>query len=166
MEDKRKDVSYYISFILGLILLVFLCVLTSCSTIKEVPINTVEKVVVKDTTIFIKDTVTVEVPREVVKEIVPADTTSILRTSVALSEARIHNGSLHHKLTQKGVIKTKIDTVFKVQYVDKIIEKEVPVTVEVEKKHIPNWCWYSLIFNIVILLITCFKIYLKFIFYI
>ena len=162
MEDKRKDVSYFISFILGLILLVFLCLLTSCGSIREVPINTVEKVVVKDTTIFIKDTIRVQVEKEVVKEIVPQDTTSILRTSVALSEARIHNGSLHHKLTQKGVIKTKIDTVFKVQYVDKIIEKEVPVTVEVEKKHIPNFFWYSLIFNVVILLITFFKIYLKF----
>ena len=122
----------YITFLLPWILAIGLMV--GCSSIKQIPVNTVEKVVYKDTTIFVKDTIRVEVEREVVKEIVPQDTSSILRTSVAVSEARIHNGSLHHRLEQKGTVLAQIDTVIKVQYVDRIIEKEVPVEVEIEKK--------------------------------
>lgn len=150
----------YITFLLPWILAIGLMV--GCSSIKEIPINTIEKVVYKDTTIFVRDTIKIEIPKEVVKEIVPQDTTSILRTSVALSEAKIYNGSLYHRLEQKGAIKSQIDTVITVQYVDRIIEKEVPVEVQIEKKYIPQWCWYCLMFNIIVLLIVIFKIYLRF----
>lgn len=159
MEDK----TYFISFILGLILLVFLCLLTGCSTVKYVPVQGEKIVEYRDTTVYVKDTVTVEVPREVVKEIVSKDTVSILRTSVALSTAKIEKGMLHHQMEQKGVIKTKIDTVIKVQYVNQYIDKEIPVEVQVEKKYIPQWCWISLILNIIIGVWFAAKFYFRFI---
>lgn len=140
-----------------------LCSLSySCSVVKEIPVQTIEKVVYKDSLIYIKDTVEVPVPYEVVREILPKDTTSILRTSVAMSEAKIDKGFLHHKLEQNGTVKTRIDTFYVTKTVEKIKEVEVPVEVIKEVKHIPNWCWYSLIANIVVILFIIFKIYLKF----
>ena len=47
-----------------------------CSTVKYVPIQTEERVEVRDSLIYIRDTVTVEIPKEIVKEIVPSDTIS------------------------------------------------------------------------------------------
>lgn len=163
MMKEDNILTYILQFVFALIMVVVICIsFVGCGSIKEVPVQTVEKIVYRDTTIHIKDTVKIEVPKEVVKETVPQDTTSILSTSVALSEAKVEKGMLHHKLSQIGQVKAQIDTVVTVQYVDKIIEKEVPIKVEVEKKHIPNWAWISLIINVVILLLISFKIYLKF----
>lgn len=160
----KDDKSYYCSFFLGLFVLVILCLLTvSCSTVKYVPIQGEQIIEYKDTTIYIRDTVTIPVPIQVVKEIVPQDTISILRTSVALSTAEIYKGMLHHKLEQKGVIKTQIDTIVKVQYVDKYIKEEIPVEVIKEVKHIPNWCRYSLIANIILGVWFAAKFYFRFI---
>lgn len=160
---ENNVIIYVLQFIFAMIMITVICFsFVGCGSIKEVPVHTVEKVVYKDTTIHIKDTVKIEVPKEVVRNVVPQDTTSILRTSVALSTAKIEKGMLHHKLSQIGQVKAQIDTVVTVQYVDRIMEKEVPIKVEVEKKHIPNWAWISLIINIVIFLLFLFKIYLKF----
>lgn len=143
-----------------LLLLIFGLVL-GCGSIKEIPVINTEKIVYRDTTIYIRDSVFIEVPKEVIKEIVPEDTTSILRTSVALSEAKIEKGMLHHRLEQKGQVKAQIDTVVTVQYVDRIIEKEVPIEVEVIKYKRDTIFWFSIIFNVIVLLLTAFKIYLK-----
>ena len=144
-----------------LFLLVFGLII-GCSTTKQIPVQTVEKVVVKDTTIYIKDTVKIEIPTEVVKEVVPTDTVSVLKTSVAESEAKIHKGMLYHSLKQTGKVKAKVDTFVKVEYKDRYIHKEIPIEIKVEKKVIPNWAWWSLIANIVILLLIAFRIYLRF----
>lgn len=143
------------------LLLLMFGMVVGCGTVKEVPIQTIEKVVIKDTTIYLKDTVTVEIPKEVIKEIVPQDTVSVLRTSLAESEAKIQQGMLHHSLKQTGKVKVKVDTVVRVQYVDRFINKEVPVEVVKEVKYIPDLYWYSLIFNVIVLCYIAFKIYLK-----
>lgn len=143
-----------------LLLLLFGLVL-GCGSIKEIPVINTEKIVYRDSTIYIRDSVFIEVPKEVIKEIVPEDTTSILRTSVALSEAKIEKGMLHHRLEQKGQVKAQIDTVVTVQYVDRIIEKEIPIEVEVVKYKRDTIFWFSIIFNVIVLLLTAFKIYLK-----
>lgn len=142
--------------------LLLLCLFCGCSVVREIPVQTIEKVVYKDSLIYIKEVVEVPVPYEVVREILPKDTTSILRTSVAMSEAKIDKGMLHHRLEQNGVVKTRIDTFYVTKTVEKIKEVEVPVEVIKEVKHIPNWCWYSLIINILVILFIIFKIYLKF----
>ena len=162
MEEKEKTVLYVVQSIFGLLILtVTLLCLIGCSSYKEIPVNTVEKIVYKDTTIVVRDSIYIEVPKEVIKEIVPKDTTSILRTSVALSEAKIDKGMLYHSLEQKGGFKAQIDTVVTVKYVDRFIEKEVPVQVEVIKYRYNTVFWISILLNLVIILIIAFKIYLK-----
>lgn len=144
------------------IALLLLLVLSGCSSVKQVAVETDTKVIVRDSIIHVRDTVRIEVPKEVVKEVIPQIDTSYLKTSLAESIAYIDTleRKLHHTLTQKGEIKIKYDTIVKVQYVDKIITKEVPVEVVKEVKHIPNWVSYSLLVNIAFILLFGVKLYL------
>lgn len=135
--------------------------ISGCSTVKYVPMQTETKVVVRDSIIHIVDTVTVEVPKEVIKEIVPQDTVSVLKTSLAKSEAKIEKGQLHHSLEQSGTVKTRIDTCYITKIEEKIVYQDRPVEVVKEVKHIPTFFWWSLIFNIVVVLLIAVKIYLK-----
>lgn len=149
-------------FIFGLILLVMILFsFIGCSSLKEIPVATVEKVVVRDSIVYVTDTVTVQVPYEVVKEVLPTDTTSILSTKLATSTAKVDKGTLTHTLEQKGSIPVQIDTHFITQI--KEVEKyvEVPVEVEVVKYKRDSVFWFSIIFNIIVILLFCFKIYLR-----
>lgn len=144
-----------------IMLLPIVVLLCGCAPIKEIPVQTIEKEIIKDSLIYITDSVLVEVPVEKIVQVLPADTTSKISTSLAVSEAKIEQGKLHHSLQQKGQIKAQIDTVIQVQYVDRIVEREIPITVEVEKPYIPNWCWYLLFLDILLILSFVIKIYLK-----
>ena len=138
-----------------------------CASVKQVPVQSIDRdsVVVKE---IIRDTVIVTelvpqfVDRVVEIPVIPQDTLSEISTSYAVSTAGITNNQLHHTIRNKENIPIKIE------YKDKIITKteykevEVPVEVIVEKKYIPNWCWWSLIGNIVVALLIGFKIYMKF----
>jgi uncharacterized protein YcfL len=138
-----------------------------CASVKQVPVQTIERdsLVVKE---IIRDTVIVTelvpqfVDRVVEIPVIPQDTLSEISTSYAVSTAGITNNQLHHTIRNKENIPIKIE------YKDKIITKteykevEVPVEVVVEKKYIPNWCWWSLIVNVIMALLTGFKIYMKF----
>ena len=137
-----------------------------CASVKQIPVQSIERdsVVVKE---IIRDTVIVTelvpqfVDRVVEIPVIPQDTLSEISTSYAVSTAGITNNQLHHTIRNKENIPIKIE------YKDKIITKteykevEVPVEVIVEKKYIPNWCWWSLIGNIVVALLIGFKIYMK-----
>ena len=129
------------------LLLFILLLLTSCSTIKYIPVKETEYVTVTETLV---DTVIKWAPpiENVDKE--TKDTTSTVETSLAKSTATVSNGTLHHTIeNKKDSIKTKI------VYKDKIIKqteyREVPVEVEVVKKVVPGWVYYSLGLNILIL---------------
>lgn len=117
--------------------LVFILVtlFTSCSTLKEVPVEYIEKIEIRDSLVYIRDTVDVPVPYEVVKEVLPDVDTSYLETSVASSVAYLDTTKrqIHHELAQKGHLQAILDTIIVVEYVDKVIEKEVPVEVEIIK---------------------------------
>ena len=163
-ERNEQNIAINIvQFIFGLILLVMILFsFVGCGTIKEIPVQTIEKIEYRDSLIFIRDSIFVEIPIEKIVQVLPTDTTSQISTSLAYSEAKVEKGILTHTLEQKGQIKAKIDTVVKVQYVDRIVEKEVPIEVVKEVKYIPDFFWYSIIFNIIVLLYLVFKIYLKF----
>lgn len=135
--------------------------LVGCGTSQYVPIEYIEKIEYRDSLVYIKDTLTIEIPVEKIVQMVPQDTTSQIATSLAFSEAKVEKGILTHTLEQKGQIKAQIDTVFKVEYIDRIVEREIPVEVVKEVKHIPNWCWWSLIINVIGLCFLILKIYLK-----
>lgn len=145
-----------------LFLLILLLVSVSCSTTKSIPVQTIEKIEYRDSIVYVNDTITIEVPKEKVVYVRPADTLSQISTSLAFSEAKVEKGVLTHTLEQKGQIKTKIDTFFMVKYIDRIVEKEVPVEVEVEKPYIPTFFWIVTIYAAIITLLIAFKAYFKF----
>ena len=64
IEAKFGALMFHIGAIIAALLI--LLGLSGCSTVKYVPIQTEEKVIVKDSLIYVRDTVTVEVPKEVV----------------------------------------------------------------------------------------------------
>lgn len=134
--------------------------LSGCGAVKNIPVQTIEKIEYRDSVVFITDSILVEIPTYIEKTIVPQDTISRIRGKISESTAFVSKGKLHHSLEEKGSIKAKIDTFFKVEYVDRIIEKEIPIEVQVEKRYIPNWCWFALIYAIILSLLIAFKIYL------
>ena len=140
------------------LLLFILLLLTSCSTIKYVPVKETEYVTVTET---IVDTVIKWVPpiEKVDKE--TKDTTSTVETSLAKSTANVSNGTLHHTIeNKKDSIKTKI--VYKDKIVTKTEYKEVPVEVEVVKKVVPSWCWWLLGINILAVIYFAIRLYFRF----
>ena len=152
-----------VMFIVGVMMTV------SCSTVKYVPISDSENIHKVDSTIiqYRDTTIFIEVPVEVVKEVVPQLDTLFMETSLAESTSYLDTTTR----TLKGELKNKIEPIEKIVYLpskehivyrDSIITKEVPVEVQIEKKHIPQWVWYSVIFNVIVLCYIGFKIYLKF----
>lgn len=144
-------------------LIPILCVfLIGCSTYKEIPIQTIEKVVYKDSLIYLTDTVRIEIPKEITKEVLPDIDTSYLETSLAKSIAYLDKEEckLHHTLTQEGEVKTIIDTFFITQTITEEIIKEVPVEVEKIKYKYDKFFWISVLFNIAIILLFAFKLYM------
>ncbi len=144
-----------------LTLFIMILALVGCATIKEVPVQTIEKIEYRDSLIYVKDTIKIDVPVEKIVYVGPADTTSQISTSLAHSEAKIEQGILTHTLEQKGQIKAQIDTFYitQIKEVEKMVE--VPIEVVKEVKHIPNWCWWSLIANVIVVCFIGFRIYLK-----
>ena len=146
-----------------LFILILLLVLVSCGTTKYTPVQTIEKIEYRDSLIYIKDTITIPIEKEVIKEVIPSIDTSYLETSVAKSVAYLDTAKrqLHHTLTQEGEVKTIIDTTHIITYIDRIVEKEVPVEVEVEKPYIPTFFWIVTIYAAIITILIVFKAYLK-----
>lgn len=142
------------------LLYVLLC---GCSTIKEVPIQQIDRIEYRDSVVFVHDTISVPVPYEVVREVIPDIDTSYLETSVARSVAYLDKDKkqLSHSLEQKGEVKTKYDTVIVVEYVDKYIEREIPVPVEVEKPYIPKFFWIVTIYAAIISTWWLIKLWMK-----
>lgn len=142
------------------LLYVLLC---GCSTIKEVPIQQIDRIEYRDSVVFVHDTISVPVPYEVVREVIPDIDTSYLETSVARSVAYLDKDKkqLSHSLEQKGEVKTKYDTVLVVEYVDKYIEREIPVPVEVEKPYIPKFFWIVTIYAAIISTWWLIKLWMK-----
>ena len=140
------------------LLLFILLLLTSCSTIKYVPVKETEYVTVTETLV---DTVIKWVPpvENIVNE--TKDTTSTVETSLAKSTATVSNGTLHHSIeNKKDSIKTKI--VYKDKIITKTEYKEVPVEVEVVKKVVPCWCWWLLGINILVIIGFAIRLYFRF----
>lgn len=145
------------------LILVSLVSIISCTTIREVPIQTVEKVVYRDSVVYVKDSINVEIPVEVVKLIVLDVDTSYLKTSLAESIAYLDTAKrkLHHTLTQKGELTVIYDTIIKTQHIDRIMEKEVPVEVEVIKYRRDALFWVLAVWALLCIAIVFLKIYFK-----
>ena len=121
--------------------------LTSCSTIKYVPVKGED---IYHTEYITKDSI-VYTPVEVIKEVVPELDTLYMETTVAKAKAYLDT----NLNALKGEMKNKKEIIYrdKIVYRDSIViqKQEVPVEIEVEKKVIPKWVYYSLGLNILIL---------------
>lgn len=108
--------------------------------------------IVRDSIIYVTDTISVQIPFEVVKETIPVIDTSIIKTSYAESVAYIDttNRSLFHSLEQRGKVEVPIDTLLVVEYVDREVEKEIIKEVEVPKYD--NLFYFLMVYFIISLL--------------
>ena len=153
--------------ILSLVLIAF--VFGACSPkIVNVPTNTDTHIEYRDSVIYKVDTLRIPVPVETIKEVVPPMDTLKMETSVAEAKAWIDTATI----TLKGEMKNKKTELSQPQvvykektvYRDSLVEKEVPVPVEVEKKvpFVPFfWKFFSVIGILAIAYLT-FKLIFKF----
>ena len=134
-----------------------------CGTTKIIPVENKEitKIEIRDSIVY-RDTF-IYIPQERIVEVVPqldtlkmeieqAKTTAYLDTDLMLLRGTLES----KKATQKEYIerieyRERTDTVY--------IERPQPY--EVPKPYTPKWAWYSLIANIITMLLVAFKIYLK-----
>jgi hypothetical protein len=137
--------------------------LVGCATTQYVPTTTIDRIVYRDTTIVINDTIMVPIEKEVIKEVIPELDTSYLETSVAKSVAYLDTAKrqLRHTLTQEGKVEYIVDTFYTTTYVDRYIEKPVIQEVEVIRYKRDNLFWISIIFNVIVLCFLICWIYLK-----
>lgn len=153
--------------ILSLVLIAF--VFGACSPkIVYVPTNTDTHIEYRDSVIYKVDTLRIPVPVETIKEVVPQMDSLKMETSVAEARAWVDSTTK----TLKGEMKNKKTELSQPQviykertvYRDSLVEKEVPVPVEVEKKvpFVPFfWKFFSVIGILAIAFIT-FKLIFKF----
>ena len=132
--------------------------LTSCGTIKYVPIKGEN---IYHTEYITKDSI-VYTPVEVIKEVAPELDTLYMETTVAKAKAYLDT----NLNTLKGEMKNKKEIIYrdKIVYRDSIViqKQEVPVEVEVEKKVVPSWVYYSLGLNILVIIVFAIRLYFRF----
>lgn len=151
------------SYIKHIILFFFIFPLitnTSCVKLKEVPIQNIEKIIYKDSIVFLHDSITIHIPHETIIEIIPLLDTSFLKTSFAESTAFIDTSKkkINHTLTQTGELNVIYDTIIKFNYKESIIEKEIPVEVEIIKYKRDTFFWVLLGWAVFCFLIAVIKL--------
>lgn len=161
---KEENKTRIAQFIFALILIVLACLsVLGCSSIRYVPIENIEKIIYKDSTIYVNDTITVEVEKQIVKEVLPQLDTSVLKTDLASSIAYLDTNKreIHHELKQEGTIRVAYDTVYVTKTVEKIKEVEVPIEVEKEVKYTPAFFWIVTIYAVVLTMFIILRVYMK-----
>lgn len=148
-------------FILFLFIFPFGCVGTKKT--KQIPIVQVEKTVVKDSLIYVRDTLYLPLPVEE-KEVKTTADSSHLETSIAESDAWIDSiGQLNHTLKNKDTVYKYIyDTVYINKTITEYKEKEVPIEVPIEVPYIPKWAWLCIVFTCCSIVFIIMKIIMKF----
>lgn len=145
-----------------LVILFFTLPAGCCGTkkTKQIPVVQVEKTVIKDSTIYIRDTIYIPLPTEE-KEVKTTADSSHLETSLAKSDAWIDStGHLNHTLKNKEVVYKYIyDTVVVTNTVTEYKEKPVIVEVEVPKPYYPKWSVILMVIAGVSIGYWIFKIY-------
>ena len=140
--------------ILAEILLVLGVFLPACTVTKYVPVETIREVHVKDS-VYLRDTlIKIELEKARLSDFVDLGDTLVLQTDLARATAFVDStkGILRGTIENiKPYIEKPIPVQHKIEYRDSIITKEKVVTneIEVEKKVIPKWAWWSLIASIV-----------------
>jgi len=143
-------------------LICFLCILMSVCSCRSPKI--IEREVIRDSIVFVPETISVELPKEIIKEVVPMMDTLHMETSIAEASAYVDTTTK----TLQGTISNKdvpIQTVVhnKIEYHDRNIVKTQVVTKDVikYKKHVPKFIKWMLIVLIAYLLYSQRKNLLK-----
>lgn len=144
-------------------LVITILLMASCGVqrrITEVPVES--QIQIRDSTVYVHDTVRVDIPVEVTRVVIPAVDTSCISTSFAESTAYLDTleRRIHHTLEQKGSVYKPIDTVITVQYITK--ETQVPVYRDVEIPVTPDWAWWTLGITVLVAISLVIGIVLKF----
>lgn len=154
-----------IQFIFALLMITMICFsFVGCGTTQVLAEKeTIEKIVVKDSLIY-RDSI-VYIPQERIVEIVPQLDTLFMEIETAESKAYLDTTNM----LLKGELKSKKKEVVKyqtiIEYRDRIdtvyIKEPQPYEVEVIKYKRDTIFWFSIIFNILVLVFIGLRIYLK-----
>lgn len=150
-----------------LILLILLFVVCSCGTVKQIPVNNKEVVNIRDSVVLRDSVITTYINKERIKEVVPELDTLVMNTKYAKSISYLDTttNTLQGTLEQLDSVPVPVKVVFKDKIItkEKVIEKEIPVPVEVvrEKKVTPKWIWWSLGLNFLIFVIFLLRLKLN-----
>lgn len=151
------------------LVIIFLTILfiSSCGTIKYVPIKGDTVVEYRDSIVRVDSII--YTPVEVIKEVMPIKDTLTMSTSLAEAKAYIDttNKLLKGEIHNKKGITNKVEYKEKIVYRDSIVTQEIPVEVQVEKivRKAPWWNWILYPFSViglVSILLLAVKLYLKF----
>lgn len=164
-KDTGNIAINIIQFVFGLLLLVMvLFSFISCGTTQVLAEKeTIEKIVVKDSLIY-RDSI-VYIPQEKVVEVLPCLDT--LRMEIEVAEAQAYLDTANRML--RGELKSKkkeeVRYIERIEYRDRVdtvyVKEPQPYEVIKEVKHIPNIFWYSIAFNMLIIIGLILKIYTK-----
>ena len=137
----------------------------SCGTIRRVPVETQTIYNYIDSIRYeVRDSI-VLIPIEVIRNYVPVYDTLVMETSLAKSVSYVD--TTNHCL--KGNLENKKEIVYKdrivyedrIEYRDSLVYKEIPIEVVKDKIVKPRLYWYSIILNIIFILLIFFFIYIK-----
>ena len=149
-NNEPKDLWKRFLLLIGMIVLMLILsvILSGCRTTKPATVVVVRDSIrteVRKETVYVPDTIPVVLPPETVRVVAP-DTLSCIQTSLAMSEAALVDGLLHHSIWNKQTA-IPVPVQHKETTRDSIVykEKEVPVPypVEVEKEKPLTW-WQQL----------------------
>lgn len=135
-----------------------------CGTAKIIPVENKEitKVEIRDSIVY-RDT-TIYIPKERIVEVTPQLDTLRMEIDNAVSTAYLDTTMLMLRGELKSKRATQKEYIERIEYRERTdtVYIERPQPYEVPKPYIASWCWWSLIINIVGVLILCFRLYIKF----
>lgn len=148
----------------AIITLIAALAIGGCTTIRYVPIQ--GETIVKDSLIVETriDTVKVQLPPEKVRDWTGLTGVLEMETSVAISRSWVDTtkGILTGELVNKEKpLDVAVPSTHTLEKKDSVIYKEVPIEVEKIEYRTPKWAWYSLVINILGLMLGALVIYLK-----
>lgn len=134
-----------------------------CGTTKIIPVENKEitKVEIRDSIVY-RDT-TIYIPKERIVEVTPQLDTLRMEIDNAVSTAYLDTTILMLRGTLESKRATQKEYIERIEYRERTdtVYIERPQPYEVPKPYIATWCWWSLIINIVGVLMLIFFLYLK-----
>lgn len=139
-------------------------ILGSCGQVKYIPVA--GETIIKDSIIYEEriDTAWITLPPVKVKDYSALKDTLRLDGVYEVAWAAVDEGKemlVGGIETTKEKIPTQVIYKTKTEYRDSTVYKEIPIETIKEVVKTPRWSWYSLLFNILLILFVGIKIYLK-----